>query len=133
MDREALMRSLAVLAAGEMLLVAPEGTRHTAIRDVKEGVAYLAYKSGAPIIPVAVQGTPGFPTLSRARWKKGGAVVNFGPSFRLKPVTGRLPRAALRQMTDEAMYRLAALLPEERRGIYADLSKATSDYIVEEK
>jgi len=133
LDREALMQALAVLAAGETILVAPEGTRHSAIHDVKEGVAYLAYKSGAPIVPVAVEGTPGFPTLSRKRWKQGGAIVNFGPSFRLKPVTGRVPRAALKQMTDEAMYRLAALLPVERRGIYEDLSKATSDYIVEDR
>jgi 1-acyl-sn-glycerol-3-phosphate acyltransferase len=47
-DREALKRALAVLEAGEIVLVAPEGTRHAALRDVKEGVAYLAYKSGAP-------------------------------------------------------------------------------------
>lgn len=133
LDREALLQALAVLAAGEMILVAPEGTRHSAIHDVKEGVAYLAYKSGAPIIPVAVEGTPGFPTLSRKRWQKGGAIVNFGKPFRLKPVTGRLPRPALKQMTDEAMYRLAALLPVERRGIYEDLSKATIEYILEDR
>jgi hypothetical protein len=32
-------------------------------------------------------------------------------------------------MTDEAMYILASLLPEYRRGVYADLSKATQDTI----
>jgi hypothetical protein len=30
-------------------------------------------------------------------------------------------------MTTEAMYALAALLPEQRRGVYADLSQATQD------
>ena len=39
------------------------------------------------------------------------------------------PRERLRQMTDEAMYVLAAMLPEYRRGYYADLSKATRETI----
>jgi hypothetical protein len=30
-------------------------------------------------------------------------------------------------MTDEAMYVLAAMLPEGRRGVYSDLRKATRD------
>jgi hypothetical protein len=32
-------------------------------------------------------------------------------------------------MTDEAMYILASMLPEIRRGYYSDLSKATQDTI----
>jgi hypothetical protein len=32
-------------------------------------------------------------------------------------------------MTQEAMYRLAAMLPERRRGVYADLSQATQEMI----
>lgn len=49
--------------------------------------------------------------------------------FRFKPILGRLPRERLRQMTDEAMYVLAAMLPEHRRGYYSDLSKATTETI----
>ena len=49
--------------------------------------------------------------------------------FRFKPITGRLPRERLRQMTDEAMYVLAAMLPEHRRGYYADLPKAMRETI----
>ena len=128
-DREALMRALAVLEAGEMVLVAPQGTRQKALSSAKEGIAYLAYKSGAPVIPIAIEGTEGFPSLSKKRWSQPGARVKFGKAFRFKPVVGRLPREALKQMTEEAMYRLAAILPEHRRGIYSDLSKATSDYI----
>ena len=50
-------------------------------------------------------------------------------NFRFKPILGRLPRERLRQMTDEAMYVLAAMLPDHRRGYYADLSKATRETI----
>ena len=129
-DREALMKALAVLKAGEIVLVAPQGTRQPALSQAKEGIAYLAHKSGAPIIPVALEGTKGFPSLSKKRWSEPGVVVTLGKPFRFKPITGRLPREALRQMTDEAMYRLAAMLPEHRRGIYSDLSKAMSEHIV---
>ncbi len=129
-DREALMKALAILKAGEIVLVAPQGTRQPALSQAKEGIAYLAHKSGAPIIPVAIEGTKGFPSISKKRWSEPGAVVTLGKPFRFKPVAGRLPREALRQMTDEAMYRLAAMLPEGRRGFYSDLSKATSEYVV---
>ncbi len=128
-DREALMKALAVLKAGEIVLVAPQGTRQPALSQAKEGIAYLAHKSGAPIIPIAIEGTKGFPSLSKKRWSEPGVVMTLGEPFRFKPIAGRLPRETLRQMTDEAMYRLAAMLPEGRRGYYGDLSKATSEYI----
>lgn len=128
-DREALMRALAVLKAGEIVLVAPQGTRQHSLQQAKEGVAYLAYKSGAPIIPVAIEGSEGFPTLNIKRWWQPGARFKMGKPFRFKKIEGRLPREALTNMTHEAMYRLAAILPEHRRGIYSDLSKATSEYI----
>jgi hypothetical protein len=53
----------------------------------------------------------------------------LGRPFRYKPVTGRLQRERLRLMADEAMYQLAALLPEARRGHYANLSRATTETI----
>jgi len=129
-DRETLTRALAVLAAGEIVLVAPQGTRQPTLQRAKEGIAYLAHKSGAPVIPVAIEGTQGFPSLSPKRWAQPGVVVTIGKPFRFKQTPGRLPRETLKQMTDEAMYRLAALLPEHRRGEYGDLSKATSEHIV---
>jgi 1-acyl-sn-glycerol-3-phosphate acyltransferase len=130
LDRRALERALQVLAAGEVILIAPEATRHPALGLAREGVAYLGYKSGAPVIPVAVEDTPGYPTLLGPwNWRKPGAWFRLGRPFRFPPVAGRLPRERLRQMTDEALYQLAALLPEPRRGYYADLSRATTETI----
>jgi 1-acyl-sn-glycerol-3-phosphate acyltransferase len=130
LDRRALERALQVLAAGEVILIAPEATRHSALGEAREGVAYLGHKSGAPIIPVAVENTPGYPTLM-GPWnaRKPGAYFRLGPAFRYKPVPGRLPRERLRLMTDEALYQLAALLPEHRRGYYANLAQATTETI----
>ena len=130
LDRRALERALQVLAAGEVILIAPEATRHEALGEAREGVAYLGHKSGAPIIPVAVENTHGYPTINgpwNARQPK--AYFRLGPPFRYKPVPGRLPRARLRLMTDEALYQLAALLPEHRRGFYADLERASMETI----
>ncbi len=130
LDRRALERALDVLSAGEVILIAPEATRHPALGQAKEGIAYIAHKSGAPIVPVAIENSQGYPTLL-VPWNatQPGAYFRLGRPFRFKPVAGRLPRERLRQMTDEAMYQLAALLPERRRGHYADLSKVTRETI----
>ncbi len=130
-DRRAIEEALAVLRAGEVVLVAPEAHRGPALREAREGVAYLAYKAGAPIVPVAIEGTEGVIKLGIKRASDPGAIVRLGRPFRFKPQGTRPSRPALRQMTDEAMYRLASILPEARRGFYADLSKATTDYIEE--
>ena len=128
-DRAALHEILKVLAASEVILIAPEGTRGSSLQRAKVGVAYLGYRSGAPIIPVALEGTTGFPTINPARWRQPGAVMRLGRPFRFRPVHDRPGRERLRQMTDEAMYALAAILPEARRGVYADLSAATTEMI----
>jgi len=129
-DRRAIQQSLEVLRAGELVLVAPEGTRGTALKQGKEGIAYLASRSEAPIVPVAIDGTIGFPALRFTRaWRQPGATVRFGRPFRFRPEYSHAGRDQLRQMTDEAMYVLSALLPPERRGYYSDLSGATSQTI----
>ena len=54
----------------------------------------------------------------------------LGPPFASSPCRAvSHPRERLRQMTDEALYVLAAMLPEHRRGYYSDLSKATTEMI----
>ncbi len=128
-DRRAIRMALEVLEAGELILVAPEGTRNPALQKAREGVAYLGYRSGAPIVPVAITGTVGFPTISPKRMRQPGAVVKLGRPFQYRRFEGRLRGHRLQQMTDEAMYMLAEMLPEDRRGDYADLSQATRDTI----
>jgi 1-acyl-sn-glycerol-3-phosphate acyltransferase len=129
-DRRAIQQSLEVLRAGELVLVAPEGTRGPTLKQGKEGIAYLASRSEAPIIPVAVDGTIGFPALRfTGAWRGPGAYVQFGRPFRFRPEYQRAGRDQLRLMTDEAMYILSALLPPHRRGYYSDLSCATLETI----
>lgn len=129
-DRRAIQQVMQVLGAGEIVLVAPEGTRGPQLRRGKEGVAYMASRSGAQVIPVAIDGTEGFPALrGTSSWRKGGAVIKFGAPFTYDPSLQRAKGEQLRLMTDEAMYILAGMLPESRRGYYSDLSKATQSSI----
>jgi 1-acyl-sn-glycerol-3-phosphate acyltransferase len=128
-DRRALRLGMEVLEAGEIVLVAPEGTRSPALQSGKEGVAFLAYHTDSPVIPVAIDGTLGYPALYPFGWSRPGARIRFGPAFRFKRLPRRPDRALLRTMTDEAMYILAGLLPAERRGVYADLEHAASKTI----
>ena len=129
-DRQAVQQALQVLKAGEMVLLAPEGTRGTSLQRGKEGVAYLASRAGAPVVPVAIEGTPGFPALRFTKpWRGRGAHFRFGKPFRFRMEARRARGEDLRKMTDEAMYILAAMLPPHLRGVYSDLSQATQDTI----
>jgi 1-acyl-sn-glycerol-3-phosphate acyltransferase len=129
-DRRAIQLAFEVLRAGEIILLAPEAHRHTELQQGKEGVAYLASRSGAPIIPVAIDHTIGFPTFRYSkRWSEPGASIKFGRPIHFRSDLKRANREQLHQMTEEAMYILAEMLPENRRGFYSDLSLATRETI----
>ncbi len=58
-DREALKRSIEVLANGDGLVLFPEGERKQGpiVQPLFEGAVYIAIKAGAPIIPVGIGGS----------------------------------------------------------------------------
>jgi 1-acyl-sn-glycerol-3-phosphate acyltransferase len=129
-DRKALRTALRVLKEQKVLMAAPEGTRSktNTLQKGKDGLSYIAVKAGAPIIPIAIWGQERFwKQLSRLRRTRVHVV--FGKPFIFDPGEGKLTREQLSQMTHEMMYRLAALLPEEYRGYYNDLSQATEEYV----
>jgi len=130
-DRRAVQKALEVLRAGEIILVAPEGTRNPFLQQGKEGVAYLALRGNAPVVPVAIDGTEDYPALRfTAAWRKSGAKIRFGRPMHYLPELKLADRGMLRKMTDEALYALAGMLPPERRGFYSDLSQATQDTFI---
>lgn len=119
-DFRALKQARNFLKRGGLLGVAPEGTRsHTqALIEAKPGVAFLADKSGAAVVPMAVIGSEGalqkMFTLQRPR-----VTVRVGQSFHLPPLARGDRDASLQRNTDEIMCRIAALLPPTYRGVYA--------------
>ena len=58
-DREALRRAQQVLDAGEVLILFPEGERRSGpvVQDLHEGVAFLAARTGATVVPVGIGGS----------------------------------------------------------------------------
>jgi 1-acyl-sn-glycerol-3-phosphate acyltransferase len=129
-DRTALKASLKVLEEGTVLMAAPEGTRSktNTLQRGKDGLSYLAVKADAPVLPIAIWGQEEF-WQQFLRPRRAKVKMVMGKPFIFEPGEGRLTREQLTQMTDEMMYRIAALLPPEYRGYYSDLSVATDEYL----
>jgi 1-acyl-sn-glycerol-3-phosphate acyltransferase len=85
----------------------------------KTGVAFLADKSNATIVPSCITGSEHslkkIFTLQRPKVR-----VQFGEPFHLPPLDRKDRESSLRRNTDEIMCRIAALLPIAYRGAYAD-------------
>lgn len=118
-DRQALREALAVLERGEVLGVAPEGTRAAeshALQPGKAGAAYIATRANVSILPVGVAGTENIKgNLLRLRRTPVRVVV--GEPFRL-PEAGHVRSKQLHKYTDLIMHCIAELLPPEYRGVY---------------
>jgi 1-acyl-sn-glycerol-3-phosphate acyltransferase len=120
-DRAALQAALSALERGWVVGISPEGRRSRTggLVEARPGPAFLAKRSGAPVVPLALTGTDRLgPALCRLR--RGTLGVRVGEPFRLPPFALGPHGPQLREATDAIMCRLAALLPPERRGVYAE-------------
>jgi 1-acyl-sn-glycerol-3-phosphate acyltransferase len=118
LDLQAVRAAMEVINAGGIVLMSPEGTRSPtgALIRGQEGLAFLATRTKATIVPVGVIGTPHVvPQVFRLKRPTVDIVV--GEPFQLK-TEGKASREKLQQLTDDAMRRLAELLPEPMRGVY---------------
>ncbi|MBI5351260.1 MAG: 1-acyl-sn-glycerol-3-phosphate acyltransferase [Chloroflexi bacterium] len=125
-DFSALREILARMKKGGLMVIAPEGTRSKteALQQGKMGVAFLASKSGYPILPVALTGTEDrgvVANIKRFRRSKIKAVA--GDLFMVEIPKGRGREEAMRNATDEIMCQIAANLPESYRGVYKDFPR----------
>ena len=119
-DRSAQRFALEALAAGRPIALHPEGTRSRDghLKAGKSGAAFLAMRSGAPLLPAGIAGThrifPGgssVPSASRIS-------IRIGEPFTLPHVPdGRLDRATLAAGTDRIMREIEKLLPSEQRRV----------------
>jgi len=122
-DFGALRVVLKRLEKGEVLAVAPEGTRSptATLLPGKPGAAYLAAKSQLPVIPIGIVGTEDAVVKRRLkRLQRLDITVRVGAPYRLPEMPKRGRDEWLQQQTDEMMCLIAALLPPDHRGVYAD-------------
>jgi 1-acyl-sn-glycerol-3-phosphate acyltransferase len=122
-DFKALREILARIKQGGVLVIAPEGTRSKtgSLNEGKPGVAFIAAKSGSPILPVALIGTDDRIVVNNLKYFRRSHFKGVaGKPFNLPPINGKNRDELLQENTDEIMCRIALLLPEEKRGVYAD-------------
>jgi len=118
-----------ILADGGALCVFPEGTRSPsgALQEARDGVAVLALRSGAPIVPIGIAGTHDvWPKGQKLPHPGGRVTARIGEPFILGDLVppGTDKRAVKEVATTILMRRIAALLPPELRGVYADEAPA---------
>ena len=122
-DFAALREVLRRLNEGGVLIIAPEGTRSKTggLLPGQPGTAYLAAKTGVPVLPVSIVGSEDRLILSNLkRLKRTPVKVNFGEPITFQPVSRQGREETLQGYTLEIMCQIAALLPVEYRGVYAD-------------
>jgi len=122
-DRAALKATWDELAGGHVTVISPEGTRSEdgQLQQAKEGLAYIARRAPAAwLMPCAVTGTPALQLAFPAIFRRPRVALTYGRPFKFRWPEGNISREALREMTDEAMVQLAAVLPPEMRGAYTD-------------
>jgi 1-acyl-sn-glycerol-3-phosphate acyltransferase len=131
-DMHALKAAIRALENGYILGVAPEGTRNYngILKRGLPGAVTLALHTGAPVIPIAHWGGENF-MKNLKRFKRTDFHIRVGKSFRVETGGIKVTGEIRQQIVDDMMYELAKLLPEEYRGVYSDLDKATGKYIVE--
>jgi 1-acyl-sn-glycerol-3-phosphate acyltransferase len=123
-DFSAIHVASQALQKGIALGISPEGTRSKVggLLLGKPGVVMLALKSGAPIVPVGLQGTRG--AFKKAlTLRRPHIIARFGKAFHIPELHAGHRSEELKLWTDEVMCRIAALLPEELRGVYANYSR----------
>jgi 1-acyl-sn-glycerol-3-phosphate acyltransferase len=122
-DVEAFRLAERVLAAGQVLVVFPEGTRSPTgeLQQPKDGLAMLALRTDATIVPIGVSNTDRvWPKGSFLPHPGGHVTMRIGEPFRLGGVlpAGLDRKARKAAATETIMRRIAAVLDPRHRGVY---------------
>lgn len=112
-DRESLRQAQKVLDAGDALILFPEGTRREGpvIENLHDGVAFLAARTGATVVPVGIGGSASvMPKGSRLpRPRHIHLVVGEPLAPPARTGGGRIGRSRTRQVTEDLTLALQEL------------------------
>ncbi len=125
-DLAALETATEALQQGAILLIFPEGHRSRTglLQKGRGGAVRLAMRAQVPLVPVAVTGTQGGlgDTLRRTP-----VTLRIGTPYCVAPTPdGKIPPELMERLTTDMMLRIAALLPTEYHGIYANQQHLSS-------
>jgi 1-acyl-sn-glycerol-3-phosphate acyltransferase len=119
---DALRAAEDILTQGGVLGIAPEGGAWAQVlRPARPGTAFLAARTGVPLLPIGIDGSA--EVFSRLRkGQRARVTVRIGEPFGPFRTTGRGQerRQQLDEIGHQIMQRIAELIPPERRGYYSD-------------
>lgn len=128
--RVTLNRVHEILAEGGVVGVHPEGTRSRdgLLGHAHGGVAQMALRANAPIVPVALVGTDqAQPVGQRLPQFRGRVEIRYGAPIGMgRWAKNRRTRQARTELTEEVMQSIAALSGQERRAVNHEISKPTA-------
>ena len=130
-DREAFNNIFNALKENKIVAIFPEGTRskNGHLLKGKPGVVAVAVKSKAPIMPISFYGYENF-WDNLKHFRKTDFYVAVGEPFRLNLNGNGLSKEVREEVTDEIMYKIAELLPEQYLSNYPNTHNMAYKYIV---
>ena len=119
-DLAATRAALAALESGRVIGIFAEGRIQTQrqLLPFQEGVALLAIRSGAPVVPTFVDGTQRYAqSLWEAWWQPQHAVLRFGEPLRFEPSAGRWGLSQATRRIEAAVGEIGNLLASDARKV----------------
>lgn len=110
-DRKALKRAMDLLNEGRVVCLFPEGTRSLdgKLKDPELGVALIALKTGAPVVPVALIGTSEVLPADARRPHRHRCTIVYGSPIRFDNLAGSADRGAMEEIGRRIMSAIAKL------------------------
>lgn len=120
-DRTALRRAFDLLKHGSAVVLFPEGHRSedARLRRAEPGAGFIARRSRAPLVPIAITGTERVLGRSRLLPRRADVEMTFGRPFTLPERNLDGSQMDHQQSADYLMTKIAELLPLENQGAYA--------------
>ncbi len=118
-DRDTLRIAEEVLGNGEPLVIFPEGARQSGpeVQPLFDGPAFISARTGAPIVPLGIGGSAEAMPIGRRWIRPHKIVLVLGEPIAApeRSAKGRVPRGAVREMTDALSDRLQELFDEAQQ------------------
>lgn len=118
-DRESVRRAEQVLRDGQLLVMFPEGSRRSGadVGELMEGVAFLAARTGAPIVPIGIFGSDQAMPKGAKFAKPLGITVSVGDVIEIpeRKAGQRVARSQIHQLTETLRERLQAAYEDAAR------------------
>lgn len=116
-DRAALRNCEQALAAGDPVVMFPEGRRRSGdiVEEVQDGPAWVACRNRVPVVPVGFAGTDkAMPIGSKLLYPAKVTVLIGEPIHPDVPLTGRVPRRVISEFSERIRKEVQALYDEVR-------------------